>query len=75
MKPLSLQNWVFMKNLTAFVQPLNVFLSQRCFTLAVLAQKEHIYFGSHDNFYCLIFAMYILKDHPGEQSYKLEEGP
>ena len=20
---------------------------------------EHIYFGSHDNFYCLIFAMYL----------------
>ena len=25
----------------------------------VLTQKEHIYFGSHDNFYCLIFAMYL----------------
>ena len=25
----------------------------------VLAKKEHIYFGSHDNFYCLIFAMYL----------------
>ena len=25
----------------------------------VLAKKEHIYFGSHDNFYCLVFAMYL----------------
>ena len=25
----------------------------------VLAKKEHIYFGSHDNFYCLIFVMYL----------------
>ena len=25
----------------------------------VLAKKEHISFGSHDNFYCLIFAMYL----------------
>ena len=31
-KPLSLQIWVFMKNFTAFVQPLNVFLSRRFFT-------------------------------------------
>ena len=29
---LSLQNWVFMKNLTAFVQPLNVFPSRTIFT-------------------------------------------
>ena len=25
----------------------------------VLAKKEHISFDSHDNFYCLIFAMYL----------------
>ena len=25
----------------------------------VLTQKEHIYFGFHENFYCLIFAMYL----------------
>ena len=24
--------------------------------IMILAQKKHIYFGSHDNFYCLIFA-------------------
>ena len=25
----------------------------------LLAKKEHIYFDSYDNFYCLIFAMYL----------------
>ena len=25
----------------------------------VLAQMEHVYLGSHDNFYCLIFGMYL----------------
>ena len=48
-----------MKNFTAFVQPLNVFPSQNFSHTMVLAKKEHICFGSHDNFYCLIFAMYL----------------
>ena len=35
----------------------------------VLAKKEHIYFGSHDNFYCLIFAMYLRTTLPYMYSY------
>ena len=59
-KTLSFQSWVFMKKLYCLGATSKCFSISEIFTHAmVLAKKEHIYFGSHDNFYCLIFAMYL----------------